>query len=491
MNREILVLVDALAHEKNVDRDVIFGALELALASATKKRFEEEVDVRVSIDRESGEYRSFRVWTVVEDNDHEEPSRQIAITDAPDYSKDLQVGDVWEVELEPIEFGRIGAQTAKQVILQKVRDAEREQSLNDFLQRREHIVSGVIKRLERGNAIIEVNGKLEALLPRDQMIPKENLRVGDRIKAFLLRIDRLGRGPMLILTRTAPEFMAKLFELEVPEIENNLIELKGVARDPGMRAKIAVKSNDQRVDPQGTCIGVRGTRVNAVANELAGERVDIVLWSNDSAQFVINALSPAEVSSIIVDEDNHSMDVVVDEVNLAMAIGRSGQNVKLASELTGWKINIMTVDQAEQKHQEEFNNVRGMFTEALGVDDEVADILVQEGFTTLEEVAYVPLTEMLEIEAFDETTVNELRSRARDALLTQAIAREEKLELQAEDLKTLEGMSAELAAKLSEQNIHTRDDLAELAVDELMEMSGIDEELAKKLILKAREHWFA
>lgn len=491
MNREILVLVDALAHEKNVDREIVFGALEIALASATKKRFDDEVDVRVSIDRDTGEYRSFRVWTVVEDNDHEEPSRQIALTDVGDYDAQLKLGDTWEVELEPIEFGRIGAQAAKQVILQRIRDAEREQNLNDFLQRREHIVSGTIKRLERGNAIIEINGKLEALLPREHMIPKENLRVGDRVKAFLLRIDRLGRGPMLVLSRTAPEFMAKLFELEVPEIENGLIELKGVARDSGMRAKIAVKSNDPRVDPQGTCIGVRGSRVNAVSNELAGERVDIVLWSHDPAQFVINALSPAEVSSILIDEDNHSMDVVVDEDNLAMAIGRGGQNVKLASELSGWKLNIMTVDQAEQKHQEEFDGVRKMFAEALDVDDDVADVLVQEGFTTLEEVAYVPLNEMLEIEAFDEQTVNELRARARDALLTRAIALEEKLEHQAEDLKTLEGMTVELAAQLAEHEIRTRDDLAELAVDELMEMTGINEEAAKQLIMKAREHWFA
>jgi len=490
MNREILVLVDALAHEKNVDRDIVFGALESALASATKKRFEDEVDVRVAIDRDSGEYRSFRVWTVVEDNDHEEPSRQIALTDVPDYDANLKLGDTWEVELEPIEFGRIGAQAAKQVILQRIRDAEREQNLNDFLQRREHIVSGTIKRIERGSAIIEINGKLEALLPREQMIPKENLRVGDRTKAFLLRIDRLGRGPMLVLSRTVPEFMTKLFELEVPEIENKLIELMGVARDPGMRAKIAVKSNDQRVDPQGTCIGVRGSRVNAVSNELAGERVDIVLWSNDPAQFVINALSPAEVTSIIIDEDNHSMDVVVDEDNLAMAIGRGGQNVKLASELSGWKLNIMTVDQAEQKHQEEFDGVRQMFAEALDVDEDVADVLVQEGFATLEEVAYVPLSEMLEIEAFDEQTVNELRSRARDALLTRAIALEEKLEYQSEELKALEGMTVELVAKLAENEIRTRDDLAELAVDELTELTGIDEEAAKQLIIKAREHWF-
>ncbi|MGL4995869.1 MAG: transcription termination factor NusA [Deefgea sp.] len=490
MNREILVLVEALAHEKNVEKDVVFGALESALASATKKRYEEEVEIRVSIDRNTGAYRSFRVWDVVEDNDHEEPSRQIAITDAPDYSADLKVGDVWEVELEPIEFGRIGAQAAKQVILQKIRDAEREQNLNDFLERREHIVSGSIKRIERGNAILEL-GKLEAILPRDQMIPKENLRVGDRVKAYLLRVDRNGRGPQLVLSRVASEFMAKLFELEVPEIENNLIELKGVARDPGMRAKIAVKSNDQRVDPQGTCIGVRGTRVNAVSNELAGERVDIVLWSPDAAQFAINALSPAEVSSIILDEDSHSMDVVVDEENLAMAIGRGGQNVKLAAELTGWKLNIMTVDEAEEKHEEEVTKIRALFIQALDIDEDVASVLVQEGFNTLEEVAYVPLNEMLEIEAFDEETVNELRSRARDALLTQAIAREERLEHQSEDLKTLEGMTSELAALLADKEIRTRDDLADLAVDELTEMTGIDAETAKQLIMKAREHLFA
>ncbi|WP_148715359.1 transcription termination factor NusA [Chitinolyticbacter meiyuanensis] len=490
MSREILLLVDALAREKNVEKDVVFTALEMALASATKKRYDDEVDIRVQIDRDSGDYRSFRVWTVVEDNDHEEPSRQIAITDAPDYDKSLKLGDTWEEELEPIEFGRIGAQTAKQVILQKIRDAEREQNLNDFLERREHIVSGTIKRIERGSAIIEL-GKLEAMLPRDQMIPKENLRVGDRVRAFLLRVDRGGRGPQLVLSRTAPEFMEKLFEMEVPEIENGLIELMGVARDPGMRAKIAVKSNDQRVDPQGTCIGVRGTRVNAVTNELAGERVDIILWSNDPAQFVIGALSPADVSSIIVDEESHAMDVVVAEENLAMAIGRGGQNVKLASELSGWKINIMTVAEAEEKHEAEFSKVRELFVNALDVDEDVADVLVQEGFNTLEEVAYVPLAEMLEIEGFDEETVNELRARARDALLTQAIAREEKLEHQSEDLKSLEGMTPELATTLAEHDIHTRDDLAELAVDELTEMTGIDEQAAKQLIVKAREHWFA
>ncbi len=490
MNREILVLVDALAHEKNVDREIVFGALETALASATKKRFDDEVDVRVSIDRDSGEYRSFRVWTVVEDNDHEEPSRQIALTDVGDYDAGLKLGDTWEVELEPIEFGRIGAQAAKQVILQRIRDAEREQNLNDFLQRREHIVSGTIKRIERGNAIIEINGKLEALLPREHMIPKENLRVGDRVKACLLRIDRLGRGPQLVLSRTSREFLVKLFELEVPEIEEGMLEIKEAARDPGMRAKMAVKSNDPRLDPQGTCIGMRGSRVQAVTQELAGERIDIVLWAAEPAQFVINALSPAEVNRIMVDEDSHTMDVVVEEEQLALAIGRGGQNVKLAAELTGWNLNILTVTEAEEKHLEEDAKLREHFIQHLGVDEEMAALLVQEGFATLEEVAYVPIAEMLEIDGFDETLVNELRSRARDAILTLAIASEEKVEEVADELKDLAGLDAELVRKLAENGVTTRDDLADLAVDDLVDMTGMEADAARALIMKAREHWF-
>lgn len=490
MSREILLLVDALAREKNVDKEIVFGALELALASATKKRFgHDEVDVRVAIDRHSGNHSSFRRWEVVADDDHEFPSRQIAITDAGEHGKNLQIGDFVEEELEPIEFGRIGAQTAKQVILQRIRDAEREQILNDFLERREHMVSGVIKRIERGNAIIEC-GKLEALLPREQMIPKENLRVGDRIKAFLLRIDRGGRGPQLILSRTAKEFLVKLFEIEVPEIEDGLIEIKAAARDPGLRAKIAVKSNDQRIDPQGTCIGMRGSRVQAVTTELGGERVDIILWSHDPAQFVINALAPADVSSIVIDEESHCMDVVVDEEQLAQAIGRGGQNVRLASELSGWEINIMTVDQAEQKHEAEYEQIRDLFMRTLDVDADVATVLVQEGFSTLEEVAYVPLAEMLEIDGFTEDTVNELRSRARNALLTQAIAKEEEKESEAEGLLSVEGVDADLAHVLVSHGVATRDDLADLAVDDLVEMTGMDADQAKKLIMAARAHWF-
>jgi N utilization substance protein A len=378
---------------------------------------------------------------------------------------------------------------AKQVILQKIRDAEREQILSDFLSRGEHIVSGTIKRMERGNAIIEA-GKIEALLPRDQMIPKENLRVGDRVKAFLLRIDRNARGPQIILSRTAPEFVIKLFELEVPEISDGLMELKACARDPGLRAKIAVKSNDPRVDPIGTCVGLRGSRVTAVRNEIGGENIDIVLWSADPAQFVIGALSPAEVSSIVVDEEKHAMDVVVDEDNLAIAIGRSGQNVRLASELTQWTINLMTQDESAKKSEAEHAVTRVTFMEKLDIDEELADLLIDEGFSTLEEVAYVPLAEMLEIDGLDEEIVNELRNRARNVLLTEAIATEEKLENVSEDLIGLEGMTKELAAKLAEHDVKTRDDLAELAVDELTEMTGIDEERAKELILKARAHWF-
>ena len=490
MSRELLMLVDALAREKNVEKDIVFAALELALASATKKRFKDDVDVRVDIDRETGEYKSFRRWQIVVDEEHELPAQQIALTDAIEQKLDKQVGDFVEEALEPVEFGRIGAQAAKQVILQKIRDAEREQILNDFLLREEFIVTGAIKRMERGNAIIE-SGRIEAALPKDQMIPKENLRIGDRVRAFLLKVDRNNRGPQLILSRTVPEFLIKLFELEVPEIEEGLLEIKAAARDPGSRAKIAVKSNDQRIDPIGTCVGMRGSRVQAVTAELAGERVDIILWSPDPAQFVINALAPAEVSKITVDEESHSMDVVVDEENLAQAIGRNGQNVRLASELTQWELNIMTEEESQKKNDEEGTAVRKVFMERLDVDEEVANILIQEGFTTLEEVAYVPLNEMLEIESFDEDTVNELRSRARNALLVEAIASEEHVENVASDLLTLDGMDNETARVLAAKGVTTQGELADLAVDDLVELTGIDAERAKQLIMTARAPWFA
>ena len=490
MSREILLLVDALAREKNVNKDVVFVALEMALASATKKRFSDDADVRVAVDRETGYFESFRRWQVVADEAVENAPQQIALSEAIKQHADIQLDEYIEEPLEPIEFGRIGAQAAKQVILQKIRDAEREQILQDFLGRGEKLVTGTVKRIERGSAVIE-SGRIEAVLPRDQMIPKENLRVGDRVRALLLRIDRNVRGPQLVLSRTAPEFIIELFRLEVPEIEEGLLEIKSAARDPGVRAKIAVHTNDKRIDPIGTCVGMRGSRVQAVTGELGGERVDIVLWSADPAQFVIGALAPADVSSILVDEEKHCMDVVVDEANLAIAIGRSGQNVRLASELTGWTINLMNEAESEKKHQDESAGIRTTFIEKLDVDEEVADILIQEGFSSLEEVAYVPINEMLEIEAFDENTVNELRSRARNALLVQEIASEEKVEGVDPELLRLEGMDSHIAAKLAENGVKTRDDLADLATDDLIEICAIDAERAKALIMKAREHWFA
>jgi N utilization substance protein A len=489
MSRDLLMQADALAREKNVDKDVVFAALEFALASATKKKYSDDIDVRVAIDRASGDYAPFRRWQVMEDGAVEFPERQIALSEAQQRDPSLKLEDFIEEPLEPVEFGRIGAQAAKQVILQRIRDAEREQILNEFLSRGDELVTGTIKRMERGNAIVE-SGRLEALLARDQMIPKENLRVGDRVRGWVMKIDRTARGPQLLLSRTAPQFIMKLFELEVPEIEEGLLEIKSAARDPGVRAKIAVQSNDRRIDPIGTCVGMRGSRVQAVTQELAGERVDIILWSADPAQFVIGALAPAEVSSIVVDEEKHAMDVVVDEENLAIAIGRSGQNVRLASELTGWQINLMTEDESNRKQEEEGARVKALFIDRLDVDEEVADILAQEGFSTLEEIAYVPINELLEIEAFDEDTVNELRNRARNALLVAAIANEEKVEGVDPELLRLQDMDTQLAAKLAESGVRTRDDLADLAVDELAELTGLEEERAKNLIMAARAHWF-
>lgn len=487
MSREILLLADALAREKNVEPDVVFGAIEAALAHATKKRYlDEDVDIRVEIDRKTGEYQAFRRWEVLPDEAGLEfPDRQYLLFEAQEIDPEIQVGQHIEEPVEAVDFGRIGAQAAKQVILQKIRDAEREQVLNDFLARNETLVSGTVKRMERGSAVIE-SGRIEGRLEKDQMIPKENLRVGDRVRAYLVRAERGGRGPQLVLSRTSPEFIKELFRLEVPEVEEGIVEIKAAARDPGVRAKIAVKSNDPRVDPQGTCIGVRGTRVNAVTNELNGERVDIVLWSPDPAQFVINALSPAEVTSIVVDEERHAMDVVVEPEQVEIAIGRYGQNVRLAAELTGWDINILSVDEAAQKHQQEAEGLIRMFMAKLDVDEDVAQVLVEEGFTSLEEVAYVPLSEMLEIEAFDEDTVNELRARARDALLTDAIVREEAVESAAADLMSVAGMDEETAALLTSRGVNNAEDLADLAVDELVELTGMDEERAKQLIMTAR-----
>ena len=482
MSREVLLLVDALAREKNVDKEIVFGALEHALAQATKKRYDGDVDIRVSIDRENGEFESFRRWHVVPDEAGLQlPDQEVLLFEAKEQIHDIEIDDYIEEPIESVEFGRRFAQDTKQVVLQRIRDAEREQILSDFLARGDSLVTGTIKRMERGDAIVE-SGKIEARLPRDQMIPKENLRVGDRVRAYILRIDRNARGPQVILSRTAPEFIMKLFELEVPEIEQALLEIKSAARDPGVRAKIAVFTNDKRIDPIGTCVGMRGSRVQAVTGELGGERVDIVLWSEDPAQFVIGALAPANVSSIMVDEEKHAMDVVVDEENLAIAIGRGGQNVRLASELTGWQINIMTAEESADKSAAETAVIRRLFMERLDVDQEVADILVEEGFSSLEEIAYVPINEMLEIEAFDEETVNELRSRARDALVTEAIASEEGLEGMEDALTNLDGIDRVLAGKLGLAGIKTVDAFAGLAYDEFGAILALPIERARQLI---------
>jgi N utilization substance protein A len=491
MNRELLMLVDAISREKTVDREVVFAAVEAALASASKKLHGGDVDIRVSIDRDTGEYETFRRWLVVPDSAGlQNPDAEEMLSDAQERIADIEEGDYIEEPIESVTIGRIGAQAAKQVILQKIRDAEREQLLNDFLARGDKIFTGTVKRLDKGDIIVE-SGRVEGRLRRNELIPKENLRSGDRVRTYILGVDPTLRGAQILLSRSAPQFMVELFAQEVPEMEQGLLEIKSCARDPGSRAKIAVQSHDRRVDPIGTCVGVRGSRVTAVTNELAGERVDIVLWSDDPAQFVIGALAPANVQSIMVDEERHAMDVVVDEENLAIAIGRGGQNVRLASELTGWRINIMTAEESAAKQAQESDVVRALFVDKLDVDEEVADILIAEGFTSLEEVAYVPLQEMLEIESFDEDTVNELRARAKDALLTMEIAKEEGVEEASQDLRDLEGLTPDLIAKLAESGVHTRDELADLAMDELTEMTGIDDAKAREVIMKAREHWFA
>ena len=489
MSKEVLILVDAIAREKNVEREIVFESLESALASATKKRFPHDSDIVVRIDRSNGEYDAFRRWKVVEDDEFMNDESEITLVGARKQIDDIEIGDYIEEELKAEKFGRIGAQAAKQVITQKIREAEREQVLTDFLERGEAIVSGTVKRMDRGDVIIEA-GKIEARLPKDQIIPKENLRPGDRVRAYMLKVDRAQRGQQVILSRTCPEIIMKLFELEVPEIEQGLMTIKSASRDPGVRAKIAVHTSDARIDPIGTCVGVRGSRVQAVTHELSGERVDIVLWSEDPAEFVIGALAPANVSQIVVDEEGKSMDVVVEESELAVAIGRGGQNVRLASELTGWQINILTADESEKKTAIERDDILKLFMEKLDVDEEVASVLVDEGFASIDEIAYIPVSEMLAIEAFDEDTVNELRTRARNFLLTQALVAEEKLQSTDTDLFEVTGMSNELAAKLVDCKILTRDDLAELSVDELAELIEIDRDEGSNLIMEARAHWF-
>ena len=496
MSREILQLAEALASEKNVDAEVVFQALEFALSSAAKKKADREhMDVRVQINRDTGEYQTFRRWLIVADEDYTYPDIEKTIEEIQEEipGTTIQIGEYYEEQLPNEGFGRQAAQTAKQIILQRIRDAEREQNLNEFLAVKEDIVTGTVKRVERHGIIVEIiAGKLDALIPRDQAIPRENFRSGDRIRALFLRVDEIGNTgrKQVILSRTSGDFLAKLYANEVPEISDGMLEIRAVARDPGQRAKVAVKANDQRIDPQGTCIGVRGSRVNAVSNELSGERIDVVLWSPEPAQFVMGALSPAEVSRIVIDEEKHAVDVIVSEDQLALAIGRGGQNVRLASELTGWQLNIMTSAEADKRNAAEDAAIRTLFVSHLNVDEETADILVQEGFATLEEVAYVPAAELLAIEGFDEEIVDMLRNRARDAILTIAIATEEKLGEVSDDMRSLEGVDADMLLKLAEADITTRDDLAELSVDELIEITGVNEETAKAVILTAREHWF-
>jgi N utilization substance protein A len=495
MSKEILMVVDAVSNEKGVEKDIIFEAIEAALASATRRKHGEDIDVRVAIDRETGDYDTFRRWKVFEDEstELEFPDRELRMIDAVDVDENAEPGGYVEVPMESVEFGRIAAQTAKQVIVQKVREAEREQVVEEYQDREGEMLSGLVKRVDRNGVYIDLGGNAEGFVPRDQMVPREPVRPQDRIKALLIEVRSELRGPQLFMTRTSPQFLIELFKIEVPEVGQGLIDILGAARDPGLRAKIAVKSNDNRIDAVGACVGMRGSRVQAVSNELAGERVDIILWDENPAQFVVNAMSPAEVVSIVVDEDSHSMDIAVEEDKLSQAIGRGGQNIRLASELTGWELNVMTAADAEQKSESEMKELIDMFSKQLDVDEEIGLILVQEGFSTIEEVAYVPASELVEIEEFDEDIVTELRSRARDVLLTQAIVQEEKIDEAepAEDLLELEGMDKGLAYLLASKGVVTREDLAELATDDLLEINEMDEEQAAALIMKAREHWFA
>jgi len=494
MTKEILIVVDAVSNEKGVDKEIIFGAIEAALASATRRRHGEDIEVRVAIDRETGEYDTFRRWLVFEDEstELEVPDRELRMIDAVDVDKNAEPGGYVEVPMDSVEFGRIGAQTAKQVIVQKVREAEREQVVEEYQGREGELLSGLVKRVDRNGVYIDLGGNAEGFVSRDQMVPREPVRPQDRIKALLTEVRSEVRGPQLFMTRTSPQFLVELFKIEVPEVGQGLIDILGSARDPGLRAKIAVRSNDTRIDAVGACVGMRGSRVQAVSNELAGERVDIILWDENSARFVINAMQPAEVVSIVVDEDSHSMNIAVEEDKLSQAIGRGGQNIRLASELSGWELNVMTAADADEKSEAEMRELLELFSKQLDVDEEVALILVQEGFSTIEEVAYVPAAELVEIEEFDEGIVEELRSRARDVLLTQAIVQEEIIDEAepAEDLLSLEGMNKGMAFILASKGVITREDLAELATDDLLELHEMDQEEAGALIMKARAHWF-
>lgn len=495
MSKEILLVVEAVSNEKDVPEDVIFEAIESALASATRKKHSGDIDVRVAIDRKTGDYSAFRRWEIVPDPEEgvlEAPSRQITQSAAAILEPELGVGDFIEEEIEPEIFGRIAAQTAKQVIVQKVRDAERAKVVSSYADRRGQLVTGIVKKAERGSILLDLGNNAEALVPRDQLIPRESVRSGDRLRGYLYDVRAEPKGPQLFVSRTAPELLIELFKLEVPEVGEGLIQILGAARDPGSRAKIAVRTLDSRIDPVGACVGMRGARVQAVSNELNGERVDIILWDDNPAQFVINAMSPADVVSIVIDEEARCMDVAVKEENLAQAIGRFGQNVRLATQLTGWELNVMNEEDAAVKSDQEARRSIQNFVTQLGVDEGIAAVLVEEGFTSIDEVAYVPLAEMQAIAEFDDDTIEMLRERANDALLTCAIASEEDATpASGGDLRSLEGMDETLADALAAQGIVTLDDLAEQSVDELMEIAGMDEERAGRLIMKAREPWFA
>jgi len=497
-NKEILLVADVFANEKEIDKEIIFQAIESALEAATVKRYENPIKARVSINRHTGDYITYRRWQVVEPNaeingDVEFPGSQILLEAAQIHNPEMKVGEFVEEEIESVEFCRIAAQTAKQVIIQKVREAERKKIVEAYQDRVGELVTGIVKRLEKGSVYLDLGGHVEAYIAREDMIPKEPIRMGDRVRGYLKAVRLEARGPQLFVSRTAPELLIALFRLEVPEVGEGMIDIMASARDPGSRAKIAVKANDPRLDPVGACVGMRGSRVQAISNELAGERVDIILWNPNEAQFVINAMSPAEIQSIVVDEDKHSMDVAVATDSLSQAIGRGGQNVRLATELTGWELNIHDASQVDKNHDENMAKAKKEFIELLDVDEEIADILVEVGLSNIEEIAYIPVEEMLEIEGFDEELVEALRNRAKDALLIKAIATEEKIETSepSEELLAMEGMDEELAHELAAKGIVTIDDLAEQAIDDIIELPGISEDRAGKLIMKARESWFA
>lgn len=493
MNKEILLVAEAVSNEKDVPKEVIFEAIEVALATATKKRYEEEADIRVVIDRTIGDYDTYRRWLVVSNDAVPALGTELTMQEAEEIDKSLQPGDIHEEQVESVKFGRIAAQTAKQVIVQKVREAERAKVVELYRDRLGELISGSVKKVTRDNIIVDLGNNAEALLPREHLIQREAFRMGDRVRAVLQEVRSEGRGPQLVLSRSCNEMLIELFRIEVPEISEEVIEIRAASRDPGSRAKIAVKTNDGRIDPVGACVGMRGSRVQAVSNELNGERVDIVLWDDNPAQLVINAMSPADVASIILDEETHSIDVAVAAEGLAMAIGRNGQNVRLAADLTGWELNVMSEEDAQNKHQSEVGSIIDEFIKHLDVDEDVAEVLVEEGFTTLEEVAYVPVDEMLEIDGFDEDIVEELRTRAKDALLNLAIASEEQLDKAepAADLLEMDGMDKHLAFLLAAQGIITMEDLAEQSVDDLMDVEGLNEERAAELIMTARAPWFA